>query len=130
MRIRVESLRVWLLGSAVFLVLVIAGFIGSARYLRRHLLSSLPAKLGLNVLRETNHYTLCPSVQNRTTYCIRAATAVEHTDGKIGLHDVSILLYGQKGDRNDRIYGDEFEYDQNAGVVRAHGVVHIDLQAA
>ena len=29
----------------------------------------------------------------------------------------------------DRIYGDEFEYDQNAGVVRAIGIVHIDLQA-
>ena len=33
MRNRVERLRIWLLGSAVFLMLVIAAFIGSARYL-------------------------------------------------------------------------------------------------
>ncbi len=31
--------------------------------------------------------------------------------------------------RVDRIYGNEFEYDQNAGVIRGIGEVHIDLQA-
>ena len=45
---RIERLRVWLLGSAVFLMLVIAVFMGSARYLRQlHL--KLPAKLGIDV---------------------------------------------------------------------------------
>ncbi len=29
----------------------------------------------------------------------------------------------------DRIYGKEFEYDQNARVIRSDGEVHIDLQA-
>jgi lipopolysaccharide export system protein LptA len=130
MRNRVEKLRVWLLGSAVFLIVVIAAFIGSAHYLRHRFLANLPARLGINIVRETNGYTYCQSVQGRTAYCIHAAKAVEHTDGKIALHDVSVVLYGKKGDRSDRIYGDEFEYDQNAGVVRAQGVVHIDLQAA
>ena len=55
---------------------------------------------------------------------------MEHADGKIALHDVSIDLYGKNGDRNDRIYGDDFEYDQKAGVVRAIGLVNLDLQAA
>ena len=45
------------------------------------------------------------------------------------LHDVGIVLYGRKQDRADRIYGNEFEYDQKNGVVRAIGEVHIDLQA-
>src|SRR5665213_2896662 len=130
MRNRVERLRVWLLGSAVFLVLVIAAFIGSARYVRHRLLGDLPGRLGVNIVRETNGYTYCQSVQGRTAYCIHAAKAIEHADGKVGLHDVSITLYGKKGDRSDRIYGDEFEYDKNAEVVRANGLVHIDLQAA
>jgi lipopolysaccharide export system protein LptA len=127
---RVERLRVWLLGSAVFLILVIAAFVGSARYMRRHYLAGLPTRLGVNIVRETNGYTYCQSVLGRTEYCIHAAKAVEHSDGKIALHDVSIDLYGKKGDRSDRIYGDEFEYEQSAGVVRATGLVHIDLQAA
>lgn len=127
---RVEKLRIWLVGSAVFLVLVIAAFMGSARYLRRHYLAGLPGRLGINIVRETNGYTYSQSVQGRTVYRIHAAKAVEHTNGKIALHDVSIILYGKRGDRSDRIYGDEFEYDQKAGVVRATGLVHIDMQTA
>ena len=55
---------------------------------------------------------------------------MEHRDNKVALHDVSIDVYGKNGDRNDHIYGDEFEYDQKAGVLRAIGLVNIDLQAA
>jgi len=130
MQNRVEKLRIYLLGSAVFLVLVIGAYIGLARYLRHRFLVKLPARLGINIVRETNAYTYCQTVQGRTVYCIHAAKAIERTDGKVALHDVSITLYGQKGDRSDHIYGDEFEYDQNAGLVRATGVVHIDLLAA
>jgi lipopolysaccharide export system protein LptA len=119
-----------LLGSAVFLGLVIAGFVGTARYVRHRLLANLPAKLAANILRETDHPGVCHTVEGRTVYCIHAAKSFEHKDGKTTLHDVSIALYGKKGDRNDRIYGDDFEYDQNTGVVRATGLVHIDLQAA
>ncbi len=54
---------------------------------------------------------------------------VQRKDGKTTLHDVGIVLYGQKRDRADRIYGHEFEYDQKAGLVRAMGEVHLDLQA-
>jgi lipopolysaccharide export system protein LptA len=54
---------------------------------------------------------------------------VQHKDGMVTLHDVGIVLYGQKQDRADRIYGKQFEYDQKAGVIRAVGEVHIDLQA-
>jgi lipopolysaccharide export system protein LptA len=129
MRNRVERLRIWLLGSAGFLLLVIAAFLGAAHYLSRHRLT-LPARLGVNIVRETNGYTYSQSVQGKTVFSIHAAKAVEHSDSKIALHDVSIDLYGKNGDRADRIYGDEFEYDQKAGVVRATGLVHIDLQTA
>ena len=67
MRNRVERLRVWLAGSAVFLLLVIAAFVGSARYLR-HLRVKLPEKLGINVVRETDGYTYNQTVEGRTVY--------------------------------------------------------------
>jgi lipopolysaccharide export system protein LptA len=132
MRNRVERLRLWLLAGAGVLILVLAVFIGSARYLTRHFLAKLPAKLGANIKSEMNGFTYSPydDVKRRTLYTLHAAKEVEHTDGKITLHDVSMVLYGAKGDRADRIYGDEFEYDPKAGVVRAVGLVHIDLQAS
>jgi lipopolysaccharide export system protein LptA len=130
MRNRVERLRIWLLGSAGFLVLVIVAFLGSARYLKHRLRAYLPEKLAANVKIDQTGVTLCDTVESRTVYCIHAARELEHADGKIALHDVSIDLYGKNGDRNDRIYGDDFEYDQKAGVVRAIGLVNLDLQAA
>src|ERR1039458_6264956 len=119
MRNRVERLRVWLVGSAVFLMMVIAAFIGTARYLRHRLLVDLPGKLGVNVVSDASGWTYSQSRGSQTLYTIHAAKWERHTDGKLTLHGVSILLNGTKGDRHDRIYGDEFEYDQNAGVVRA-----------
>ena len=129
MRNRVERLRLWLLASAGFLLVVILAFVGSAHFLAHRRLA-LPARLGVNIVRETNGFNYYQAMQGKTVFAIHAANAVEHTDGKITLHDVSIMLYGEKQDRNDRISGDEFEYDQKAGVVRAAGVVHMDLQAA
>jgi lipopolysaccharide export system protein LptA len=127
---RVERLRGWLLGSAVFLLLVIFAFIGTARYLRRHYLSGIPVQLALNILRETANWKYCQTEGGTTRFCMHAAKSIEYDDGKMKLHDVTITLYGKKGDRSDRIYGDEFEYDKNAEVMRATGLVHIDLQAA
>jgi len=130
MRNRVERLRVWLLGSAVFLILVIAGFIGSARYLRHRFLAGLPKKLGFDITSDASGVTLSHAVGGRTDYVVHAAKKEEHTSGTVTLHGVSILLYGAKGNRQDRIQGDEFEYDPKSGVLRAVGLVHIDLQSA
>ncbi len=129
MSVSVERLRVWLLVGAGLLVLVVVSFLGYAHYRKHRFLANLPAKLGIDVRRETNNVTYSQSVEGRTVYTIHAAKAIERADGKMTLHDVGIVLYGRKQDRADRIYGKEFEYDQKAGVVRAEGEVHIDLQA-
>ena len=129
MNVSVERLRVWLLVSVGLLVAVTAGFLGYSRYRTHRFLTNLPKKLGVDIRRETNGYTYSQSVQGRTVYTIHAAKAVERLDGKVTLHDVGIVLYGRDQDRADRIYGKEFEYDQATEVIRAVGLVHIDLQA-
>ncbi len=129
MSVSVERLRVWLLVGAGLLVVVVAAFLGYAHYRKHRFLANLPAKLGIDVRQETNNFTYSQSVQGRTVYTVHAAKAVERSDGKMTLHDVGIVLYGRKQDRADRIYGNEFEYDQKNGIVRAEGEVHIDLQA-
>jgi lipopolysaccharide export system protein LptA len=132
MRNRIERLRLWLLAGAGVLVLVLAVFIGSARYLLKHAVGRLPAKLGADIKSEMNGFTWSPwdDVKRRTMYTIRAAKEQVHNDGTITLHDVNIVLYGDKGDEAARIYGDDFQYDPKAGLVRAIGVVHIDMKAA
>jgi len=129
MNVSVERLRVWLLVGAGLLVMVVAAFLGYAHYRAHRFLTNLPTKLGVDVRRETNGYTYSQSSEGKTVYTIHAAKAVEHSNGKVTLHDVGIVLYGRKQDRADRIYGKEFEYDQKNEVIRAIGEVHIDLQA-
>jgi lipopolysaccharide export system protein LptA len=129
MNVSIERLRLWLLVGAGLLVIVIASFLGYAHYRAHRFLRDLPQKLGVDVRRETNNITYSQSVEGRTVYTIHAAKAVERSDGKMTLHDVGIVLYGRKQDRADRIYGQEFEYDQKNEIIRAVGEVHIDLQA-
>src|SRR5437868_4847335 len=129
MNVSIERLRLWLLAGAGLLVIVIASFLGYAHYRAHRYLRDLPQKLGVDVRRETNNFTISQSVLGRTVYTLHAAKAVEHSDGKMTLHDVGIVLYGRKEDRADRIYGEEFEYDQKNEIIRAVGEVHIDLQA-
>jgi lipopolysaccharide export system protein LptA len=127
--VSVERLRVWLLAGVGLLVMVIAVFLGYARFRAHRLLTELPAKLGMDIQQETNAFTYSQSVQGKTIYTVHAAKAIQHKDGTYTLHDVGIVLYGRNQDRADRIYGNEFDYDQKAGVIRATGEVHIDLQA-
>jgi len=129
MNVSIERLRFWLLAGAGLLLIVIAAFLGYAHYRAHRFLRDLPRKLGVDIRRETNNVTYSQSVEGRTVYTIHAAKAVERSDGKMTLHDVGIVLYGRKQDRADRIYGQEFEYDQKNEIIRAVGEVHIDLQA-
>lgn len=127
--VSVERLRRWLLAGAGLLVAVIVAFLGYAHYRAHRLLAALPEKLGADIRQETNAFTYSQSEGGRTIYTIHASKAIQHKDGRYTLHDVGIVLYGRKGDRADRIYGSEFDYDQKDGVVRAMGEVHLDLQA-
>ncbi|MBS1814982.1 MAG: hypothetical protein JSS87_08930 [Acidobacteria bacterium] len=133
MRVSVDKLRRWLLVGAVALALVLAGFVGYARYRARHFLQQLPGKLGVDIKSETNGFTYSQSIKGKTVFTLHAAKAVQRQNGKTTLHDVWIELYEREHgkdevSRTDRISGAEFEYDQPAGIVRAAGQVHIDLQ--
>jgi len=50
-------------------------------------------------------------------------------NGNAELHNVSIVLYGRDSSRFDRIYGDDFAFNQKTGDVTAKGEVQIDLVA-
>ncbi len=127
---RVARLRRWLLGGVVLLLVVLAGLLGYARYRAHRFLADIPRRLGVDIKSETNGFTLSQSSKGHTLFTVHAAKAIQRENGKTTLHDVAITLYGAPGsNRTDSIRGDEFEYDQPNGVVRATGEVHLDLAA-
>lgn len=127
MKITTRTLGRGLAVAALVLVVVVVGFIGYAHYKARKYLMGLPGKLGVDIRQETNGFTYSQSVGGKTVFTVHAAKEVQRKDGKVTLHDVGMVLYGRKGDRADRIHGEEFEYDQATGVMRAVGDVYMDL---
>jgi lipopolysaccharide export system protein LptA len=130
MRDRVARLRFWLAVSGMLLLAVIAGFIGYGRYISHVRHFKLPLPPGVNVVREGGGWTYSRANGSRTLYTIHAAGFQQGKNGKTALHEVSVLLFGKNGDRHDRLSGQDFEYDEKDGVLRAMGQVHIDLQSA
>jgi len=113
-------------------MLVVASFLGYAHYRSHRFLTELPKKLGADIQQEANAFTWSQSVKGRTVFTVHAAKETQHKNGTYTLHDVEITVYGQgeeESKRVDHISGKEFELDQSAGIVRAMGEVHLDLQA-
>ena len=129
MRTTIEKVRGAVVVGAALVVMIVAGFLFLAHYRAHRLLRDVPQRLGADIQKETNGFTWSQSVKGRTVFTIHAAKATQHRDGRTGLEDVGIVLYGQKDGRADRIYGKQFDYDQKNGVVRAMGEVQLDLQA-
>lgn len=126
--ISVARLRRWLLVGVIVLVAALAAFIGIARYKARKFLHDLPAKMGIDIKSQANGFTYSQSVKGHTLFTLHAAKAIQRQNGKTTLHDVAITLYGPEGSHEtDSIRGAEFEYDQNNGIVKAMGEVHLDL---
>ncbi len=129
MTARVERVRVGLIAGSVLLLVVLAGLFGFARYrASKSWLDKLKKRSGASLVRETNGFTYSQSLKGKTVFTLHAAKAFQHSDGHWILHDVVITLYGLREDRADRVYGSDFEWDENEGVARAVGEVQMDLQ--
>ncbi len=123
----IRTVRALLVAGLVALLAVVAVFVGYGRYKARLLLKGLPERFGVHITQESDNVTYSQSLKGRTVYTIHAAKQIERADGKYTLRNVGIVMYGKTGDRADRIHGNEFEYDQKAGVLTAVGEVFIDL---
>lgn len=129
MRASVDKLRWGLAGGAVSLLLVLVLVLAYGRYRARMDWKARLNKMGAHISQETDGFTYSQSLQGRTVFTLHAARAVQRGEGKVTLHDVVLTLYGHGRDMVDRIYGAEFEYDNNTGVARAIGDVQMDLHA-
>src|SRR5512146_2205247 len=130
MPLSVPRLRTWFGILAIATVVVVAGFYFYARIQLRKIVKEAPQKLGVDIQQSTEGFSFSKSEGGRTLFTIRATKAVQYKQGgKATLENVNIIVYGREGNRFDQISGSGFEYDPQAGIVRANGEVNIDLQA-
>lgn len=129
MGVTVQRLRRWIVAAAVLLMAVVAGFVFYGRNRYRHIEKDLPARLGVNIQQTATGFVYTQSSQGHALFTLKASKELQLRSGHVLLHDVDITLYGPPGSgRADRIYGNDFDYDQANGVATSQGEVNIELQ--
>jgi lipopolysaccharide export system protein LptA len=121
-------MRTLVLAAGMLLLLALAAFLAVARWKAHFNIREIPKRLGADIQQEANGVTYTQSHGGHTLFKIHASKVVQlKQGGRAILHDVQIELYGEDGNRVDRIAGNEFEYDQKNGIAKAAGPVEITL---
>jgi lipopolysaccharide export system protein LptA len=126
-RLTIEKLRALVLGAAVLLLVALGLFLLVGKVKNPFNRRDLPQQLGINIQQEANGVTYTQAHGGRTLFKIHASKVIQLKQGNALLHDVKIELYGEDGARVDRIEGNDFEYNQQAGIAVAAGPVEITL---
>jgi lipopolysaccharide export system protein LptA len=130
MPVRVTHLRRWFAIGATLTALVVTGTFLSRRLQLGHLGKRIPNKIDIKVQQTAEGFTISKSEEGRTVFTIRASNAIQYkAGGHAELHNVTITVYGRDSARFDQIYGTNFDYDQQSGIVIAKGEVQIDLES-
>ena len=130
MPLPIYRLRRLLSATAVIVSLVVAGMYFYARWQTTNVLKTIPGKIGYDIKQTAHGFQFSKSDGKRTLFSVEASDVKEFKlSGNAELHNVNIVLYGRDSSRYDRIYGDDFAYNQKTGDVTARGDVQIDLVA-
>ena len=113
--------------AGVLLVLALGVFLARGKLKNPFNPSEIPKRLGFDVTADASGFTLDHAFGGHSRYRIHASKAVQYSDNHAILHDVKIELFGDDGNRVDRIEGAQFDYDQKAGTAKATGAVEITL---
>jgi lipopolysaccharide export system protein LptA len=101
-----------------------------ARQRRRGKAAPLPAKIAAGVDQQTQAFSLSKSLGGQALYKIQASQVTNFKDtGKTILHNVSIQVFGKKGDREDHITAEECEFDPVSGSLFIPGEVEMEIEA-
>ncbi|HYL13508.1 MAG TPA: LPS export ABC transporter periplasmic protein LptC [Terriglobales bacterium] len=130
MSLNIPRLRRWFATGAIAIAVIVAGAYFLARWRFSQSGRQVPKKIDVQVQQTAEGFTISKSEEGRTVFTIRAGNAVQYKEGgHAELHNVSITVYGHDSRRFDQIYGSDFDYNPQSGLVTAKGEVQIDLQS-
>jgi lipopolysaccharide export system protein LptA len=126
-RLTIERLRALILVAALLLLAALVGFLAFGKWKSHFVSHDLPKRLGLDIQQESDGVTFSHALGAHAQFKVKAAKLIQLKQGNALLHNVKIEIYGEDGNRVDRIEGNEFEYDQKTGLAKATGPVEITL---
>ena len=121
----------WSLAVAGLLALVVAGVYLRNVWIARQAEKKAPPSVPPTIEQRSNEFAYSKVEGQRTIYTVRASRATEFKEGSRNLlEDVSIVVYGKNGDRNDTMVTRACDFISNTGKISCAGEVQIKLQAA
>ena len=130
---RTAALRYARLSGAIAIVvfLALAGIYRWRAMEHARSVRSAPPAVPVTVQQQSHKFSFSKANGDRTLFEVEASSATAFTSGSRSvLEDVGITMYGQHGDRNDRIRTRECEYFSDSGRVVCRGDVYVELEDA
>src|SRR5580704_17313797 len=121
----------WSAMVAGTLAAIVAGVYARNALLARQEAKKAPPAVPAAIEQRSNEFSYSKVDGQRTIYTVRASRTTEFKEGSRNLlEDVSITVYGKKGERNDTLRTKACDFISNTGKISCAGEVQITLQAA
>ena len=121
----------WSLAIAGLLAVSVAGVYARNAWLAFQAEKKAPPAVPSTIEQQSNGFAFSKVEGQRTIYTVKASRATEFKEGSRNLlEDVVILVYGKKGDRNDKLLTRACDFISDTGKISCAGEVQISLRAA
>src|SRR3977135_4609257 len=120
----------WSAGAGILLAVVVAGADSRCVWVAKQAAKKAPPAVPAAVEQRSNEFSFSKVEGQRTIYTVRASHTTEFKEGSRNLlEDVSITVYGKKGERNDTLRTRACDFISSTGKIGCAGEVQIRLQA-
>ncbi len=119
----------WSAGVAALLAVVVAGVYLRGLWVAKQAEKKAPPAVPAAVEQRSNEFSFSKVQGQRTIYTVKASRTTEFKEGSRNLlEDVSITVYGKKGERNDTLRTRACDFISSTGKIGCAGEVLISLQ--
>jgi lipopolysaccharide export system protein LptA len=120
----------WSATVAILLAVGVAGVYLRRVWLVRQAEKKAPPAVPSTVAQQSAEFSFSKVEGQRTIYTVRASRTTEFSEGSRNLlEDVSITVYGKKGERDDTLTTRACDFISSTGKITCAGEVQISLQA-
>jgi len=129
---RSEALRYarWSATIAGAAFVLFAGMYARRAWQHARTVRSAPPAVPATVQQQSSKFGFSKAIGELTLFKVESSHATVFTQGNRNvLEDVAITIFGQRGDRKDRIRTGQCEYFSDTGKVVCNGAVHMELEA-
>src|ERR1700722_14472727 len=120
----------WSAAVAALLAVIVVGVYLRNTWLARQAAKKAPAAVPSTIEQRSNEFSFSKVEGQRTIYTVKASRATQFKEGSRNLlEEVSITVFGRKGDRNDVLQTHACDFISDTGKISCAGEVQIRLQA-